>query len=89
MITIKRVSNGYIITHDQNYDGDTPIETQIVIERCQKDTYEMTTHFKPFTTQQLLWEIIELLNEQGSKHDPYRLKVIVEDQDGNEVEDEL
>ena len=36
--------------------------------------------------QRLLYEVMDQLGEYGSKHDAYRVRVIVEDQSGKKVE---
>lgn len=72
VVRIESVDNGYVVSSD---------DTKVVIEQAQnsdKDCQAIRT---------MLYEVLEQLGETGSKHDVERVRVIVVNQDGEEVEE--
>lgn len=70
-IEIEKVGNGYIIK-DLFEDETGP--RMFVVEEFDGEYPELTAG------QKLLWYIIDHFNLQGTKHDPVRLKAILEKQ---------
>jgi len=78
-LNIIKADNGYILeSFEENEDG-SKTKKQVVIQESETD--ELKAH------QQLLWEIMEFFNFQGSKHDSERIRIIRENQNGQEIED--
>lgn len=70
-IEIEKVANGYIVT-----DLSDEIE-KTVIEDPEDDAWDVKAG------QKLLYAVMNHFNLMGSKHDKFRLKVIIENQSSN------
>lgn len=69
LLQIERASNGYILLGG---DPESGIQVVSVIQDDEQDDL--------LSGENLLWEIMEYFNFQGSKHDEQRLKIIREKQ---------
>lgn len=74
-LKIDYADNGYILTY-----GEYHAPKHIVVEE--------DANSEPRTMQRLLFAIIDYFGASGSKHDDERIKVIVVNRDGEEVENE-
>ena len=78
-LNITRTNNGYLI-ESTDYDSEgNAITRKHVIQDCEQN--ELKSH------RELLWEVMEFFNFQGSKHDNERIRIIVENHDGTTKED--
>ena len=76
-LNITRTDNGYLLEFiDTNDDGE-PISKKHVIQDNEQN--ELKSH------RELLWEVVEFFNFQGSKHDKERIRIVIEKQ--NEEDD--
>lgn len=78
-LKIRQAINGWVLEYEEEIEGK-PITQHIAVEDDPKGR-------DAFTTQKLLLEILEHFGLMGSKHDFVRIRVIVEDQNGNEIEE--
>ena len=69
-ITIRPVSNGYIVD-----DGDT---TEVIEESDRE-------HGEVYAAAHLLWRVLEMVGHYGSKHDLARVRIRIEDSEGQEI----
>lgn len=65
-LEIERADNGYILT-GTSYEQEEPVEFEFVIQDDETD--ELKSH------EELLWEVMDYFNFQGSEHDTERLTI--------------
>ena len=85
MIIIETLDNGYVVREmiEKEEGAGLVPDQELVVEQDERDS----GYTQPFTTQNLLYTIIELLCQSGSKHDEERIRVIVHDQEDNIIDD--
>lgn len=80
LLEIEKVDNGYVLT-GQFGDAET-ITKKIIEEKSNENLDELKS------MQFLLWEIQEYFGIYNSKHNDYRLEIVVVDKEGKEIENE-
>ena len=76
-VTIQVVDNGYVV-----------IVRDCVGEAVSREVIEArgdTALDDVRAAAALLWRVLESIGHYGTKHDPARVRIRIEDQDGNEV----
>jgi hypothetical protein len=76
-MNIKRVSNGYVVEHDD--------ESEKIIEVAEIGDSRMS---ECRAIQNALYFVMEGLGHINSKHDVYRVRVIVVNENGEEVDED-
>ena len=79
-LTITQADNGYILDY---YDEEIKEQRFIAIEDVSQG---IDTISGARLTQKLLWEIMEYFGIFGSKHDTEKIKIVLENENGKEIE---
>ena len=77
-ITITKADNGYVLRY---YDEETEQERLISVE-------DPANGDEAITTQKMLWEVMEHFGLFGNKHDPVRVKIVLEGIDGKIIKED-
>jgi hypothetical protein len=72
-LTIETASNGYVLSYDDELDDKTIEKKYIVVEEDPESADDCDT------TQSLLGAIVEHFGLWGSKHDPRRISIEIEE----------
>lgn len=84
-LNIKRVSNGFILTDCDYEDGDgKKMPMNYCIEFDEKEADAVSA---PRALHRLLWQIVELLGEGGSRYDRERISIEIRHGDKHECKD--
>lgn len=87
-LSIRTADNGWIISCPDYVEDEKGKEIELEKEIVISDTHTMNIgsleHCKAL--QELLYEVMERLNEYSSKHDEYRVCVVIKDNKMNEID---
>ena len=90
MLKIEKADNGWIVHYDDYLigedDKDIPVVNLNVIEEREKYTDEEITLEHCKALRNLLYTVLDKLDEHGSKHNAYHLEVVVKDRDYKKLE---
>ncbi len=81
-LTIEKVTNGYIVSHPDEFDDGVKVEFRDVIEEPEEEWGELAAGLH------LLYFVMDYFGLIGSKHDAKRLRVeIVEKESDGDIRD--